>query len=399
MNALGRSKTADLWVVRGDASVTATQMAKRLSMSMDTIDWRGVDPYDGLLSPVARALRGRATRQMLLQAVRRSPLNLRALLRIPPRRMAATTGLAASATARLAGDPFWECQLSRLGRWTAQGQIAHGPHQGLWGYEFDVQTRWGFYAAKTPNVVATSFAAHGCLDAQALRGKELERLGQGLLRNLWRGEFFAYTPQSTVLIHNANLLGAALAGRLSATGQLDDGLRSDLRSAAVMGAGTTLRHQRADGSWPYGDSKGLDWVDGFHTVYNLLSLDRLMWLLESDAEKAIDRGARFYFDHLFRDGIPLYYPDRSSGPSDINNVATGLRGAVWGARRGKVPDHLPGRVFEYLVAAFWDASGYFRAAANRWKPSAKLNFPRWGAAPALDALSTLIAWHRGGSCL
>ena len=272
------------------------------------------------------------------------------------------------------------------------------PTSGTLGLRVRRSDKVGIFAARTPNIVATSFAAHGCLDAKVLGSKELERLGHGLLQNLWRGEFFAYTPQSSVLIHNANLLGAALAARLSATSHLDNSLCSDLRSAAVLGAGTTLRHQRSDGSWQYGDSHRLDWVDGFHTVYNLLSLDGLVCLLDGDGEKALNRGARFYFDHLFRDGIPLYYPDRSSGPSDINNVATGLRAAVWGARRGQVPGHLPDRVFEYLVAAFWDPRGFFRAAGNRWKPSAKLNFPRWGAAPALDALSSLVAWNYERSC-
>jgi hypothetical protein len=253
---------------RGIPLADAMQLAERTNADMETREWRGADPYDGLSSPVARLLRGTVARQLLQQTVRRSPIDLRPLLRIAPRRMAVTTGLAASAAARLAADSFWRERRDRLGRWTERGQIISGPFQGLWGYEFDVQTRWGFYAAGSPNIVATSFAAHGCLDARTLRRIQLDPLGHSLLHNLWRGRFFAYTPNSSELIHNANLLGAALAARLSGIDQLDSALRRDL----------------------------------------------------------------------------------------------------------------------------WDPAGYFRATANRGRPAHRLSYPRWGAAPALDALSSLIAW-------
>lgn len=396
MVAWGRSNLAyaRMTGAEGKSLADATQLAGELCADMERREWGGVDPYDGLSSPFARLLRVTMARQMLQQTVRRSPIDLRPLLRITPRRMAVTTGLAASAAARLVADPFWRDQLDRLGRWTEQGQIATGPFQGLWGYEFDVQTRWGFYAAGTPNIVATSFAAHGCLDAQALGRPQLRRLGHGLLHHLWRDRFFAYTPGSSVLIHNANLLGAALAARLSGIEQLDNPLCRDLERAATDAVRTTVAFQRTDGSWPYGEGHRLGWIDGFHTAYTLLSLGNLVQLAGNDTEEALERGARFYFNHLFRDGVPLYYPDRIGGRSDVNNVATGLRAAVWGAQRGDAPDHLPARVFAYLRAAFWDPAGYFRTTAHRQRSGHCLNYPRWGAAPALDALSSFIAWDR-----
>jgi hypothetical protein len=378
----------------GRSLADASMLARRISSDMQTRDWRGVDPYDGLSSPVARLVRGTVSRQILQQAVRRSPINLRPLLGIAPRRMAAATGLAASAAARLADDPYWKNQLDRLARWTETAQLRIGKFKGLWGYEFDVQTRWGFYAAGSPNIVATSFAAHGCLDARGLRSLQLEQLGRGLLQQFWRNRFFAYTPTSSTLIHNANLLGAALAARLSSIEPLDAQLRRDLRNAAVFAMRTTIVHQRADGSWPYGEGQRLGWVDGFHTAYNLLSLDRIVAHTACDAEQALERGARFYFEHLFTDEVPLYYPDRAAGPSDVNNVATGLRAAIWGAQRGYAPIDLPINVLGHLRAEFWNPAGYFRATARRGRPAHRLSYPRWGAAPVLDALSCLIAWNR-----
>lgn len=370
----------------------ARWMAELLCLRMDKHEWHGADPYDGLSTPLAGLAHRPLVRQALQQAVRRSPINMRAALRIPGHRMAAATGLAATAAFRLAAAPFWSDMLDRLGRWTAQRQFSSGLFRGLWGYEFDVQTRWGFYAAGSPNIVATSFAAHGCLDAQSVEPVQLQWLGSGLMRHFWRDRFFAYTAESDVLIHNANLLGAELAARLSELDQLSATLRSSLRAAAADSAHTTLAHQRADGSWPYGEDPRLGWVDGFHTAYNLLSLESLIPISDDSARPALQSGARYYFEHLFRDGIPLYYADRPGGPSDINNVATGLRAAVWGAHRGYAPHQLPAQVLEHLVAVFWDPAGFFRAS-NRITPGHRLNYPRWGAAPALDALSSLISWN------
>ena len=84
-----------------------------------------------------------------------------------------------------------------------------------WGYPFDVQTRWSFYPAGSPNVVVTSFAVQGLLDGAAgadqphLRTRAVAA-AQWVLDELWleRGGFFAYHPTTDVNIHNANLLGA-----------------------------------------------------------------------------------------------------------------------------------------------------------------------------------------------
>jgi hypothetical protein len=308
--------------------------------------------------------------------------------------MAATTGLAATAAARLAIDPIWAERRDRLGRWTADRQVATGRFQGLWGYEFDVQTRWGFYAAGTPNIVATAVAAQGCLDADALDAGQQEALGAGLMRCFWRMGHFAYTPESEVLIHNANLLGAALAARLAGTKVLTAPLRHELRNAAITAAQTAISLQRHDGSWPYGEGQGLGWIDGFHTAYGLMALDQAARSAEMGVESVLKLGAEFYFRRLFSGPQPVFYPTRRDGPCDINNVATGLRAAVWGARRGYVEMGFPSRVLAHLYDRYWDQACYFRAGASRWFPAGRLDYPRWGSAPALDALTAFIAWKR-----
>lgn len=379
----------------------ALRIASALAERLDRDGWHGADPYDGLASPFARWIPQARPRlhQAFLQCVRRSPINLRPILRIEHRRMAAATGLASTASARLASDPHWRARRDRLARMTIECQMRDGRYRGLWGYEFDVQTRWGSYGATDPNVVATSFAAHGCLDARALDEDRTTWLARGLLRNLWCNAYFAYSPGSAVLIHNANLLGAALAARLAASPALDRGLGDDLRGAVDAAVATALRWQREDGSWPYGEGRALGWVDGFHTAYALLSLDAIcsLGMVDESARRALDRGARFYFERMFDGSRPRQYAGRRVVPSDCNNVATGLRAAVWGAGKGYVPPTFPAQVFRFLTARFWDRRRYFRASGSRLRPAARLNYPRWAAAPALDALTALAAHEQNPS--
>ena len=390
-----RSGTASC---RGATGEEALRLAVALVERQEQQGWIGADPYDGLASPVARALVGRRPRQGLIQAVRRSPVDLRPLLGIRPRRMAAATGLAATAANRLAAEPFWAWLCERLGSWTAAQQVAHGSFRGLWGYEFDVQTRWGFYPAGSPNAIATVLGGNGCLDAGTLPPQGRNLLGAALLRCFWRGTHFAYTPDSKVLIHNANLLVAALAARLAVDGGLEASLRQALHRAAVSSVETALENQRPDGSWPYGEGPRLDWVDGYHTAYSLLALDGATKLLgEPDGRAALDIGARYYFDRLFDGAIPRFLAGRKAGPRDVNNVATGLRAAVWGASRNYAAPEFPSRVFETLRDGYWvPGRHYVRASASRLWPTTRLDYPRWGAAPALDALTALAAPHQEG---
>src|SRR5262249_44410745 len=65
--------------------------------------WAGYDPYDGLSSPIAGILPGRATRIALTQLVKRSPFNLRPWLGIQKGLNSKGIALAARAILMLKG--------------------------------------------------------------------------------------------------------------------------------------------------------------------------------------------------------------------------------------------------------------------------------------------------------
>ncbi len=393
-----------------DAEFTADLMtpeeierrADRVFRLLDDCGWAGPDPYDGLTSPLARLTVHPFLRQVLLQTVKRSRVDLRPFLAIRPLRTATACGLGATACSRLADSPLWRGRAHELGRWTAARQL-RGRHTGLWGYEFDVQTRWGYYPSSMPNIVATTFCADGCLDSGTLDGGGAERLAAGLLDGLYTGTHFAYTPASGTLIHNANLMGAALATRLAFLDGMPRPLASRLLDAARTAVSATVAGQRPDGAWPYGTSASLGWVDGFHTGYVLLRLEAAARGLGLEHDKAIDSGVRYYLDHLFDGPVPCYYADekpdrRGRICGDPNNDATAVRMATWVEEHGYVR---PGFAERVLAAV----SGFVPQQARR--PGAPVGqsaltgppvrrSPRWSLAPLLDALTALQAARGAG---
>ena len=215
----------------------------RLDTWLRACDFAGYDPYDSLNASRLPAF-FRATprrRQLVVQIGKRSPVNLRPILGVPPHRNSKALALVASAYAqlhRLERDPARESLAgSLLSELEARGTKERGTI--AWGYEFDVQTRWAFYPRGTPNIIVTTFVAHAFLDWFELTGDSsllatataaVRYLNDELLRAN-DASYYAYVPKSRVLIHNANVLGCALTSRVARlTGDL--GLQSTARRAA-----------------------------------------------------------------------------------------------------------------------------------------------------------------------
>ena len=298
-------------------------------------EWRGPDPYDGLnATRIPSQLRRTATaRRVLTQVVKRSPVDLRGPLGIPPGADAAALAWVASAYARddstISADP-----VARLGE--ALESLCQlrcpGFSEPCWGYHFDVQTRVFFYPRSTPNAIATAFAGHALLDAHARSSQDrwLELAGdtaEFLLANIPAtptpaGAFFGYLVGDRTPIHNASLLICSFLARLA-----DETGNAIFAESAADGVAYALAHQRSDGSWPYGERADLGWVDNFHTGYVLEALMRCRAAdLGADRlDAALERGLRFYRQELFRDdGAPKYYSN-SLYPIDAQCVAQGIQ--------------------------------------------------------------------------
>jgi hypothetical protein len=378
----------------GTAVLESLQAVERWG---DERGWTGRDPYDGLnarrfVRPLASRPFGR---RILTQVVRRSPLDLRPLLAVPTTRNAAALAAVVSAYALGAvGEDSEGLDKLRAAVGLLDELRCGGFEEMCWGYPFDVQTRVFFYPRGAPNTIATSFAGLALLDAFERTGDDafLERAshaGRFFSRHVPQteadgGAFFGYLAGDRTPIHNANMLVCALLARLHAHVGNDG-----LRDAAEAGVGYTVSHQRPDGSWPYAERPGWDWVDGYHTGY---VLDALLACrkagIESADDVAIDRGLDYYRKALFlADGTPRY-SSTSLYPIDIQCVAQGIQTfALASSRRRELLDHA--RLVFTFSRSMQRPDGAFAYQRNRrWGVSTP--HVRWAAAPMLLALTNLV---------
>lgn len=358
--------------------------------------WSGADPYDALSSPLAPLLTlGTAHgRRLLTQAVKRAPLDLRPVLRIPAARNAKAIGLVASGYARLGqatGDAHARAEAVRWLDWLlANPAPAAG---GLaWGYHFDVQTRFFFYPAGSPNTIATAFVAQALLDGVELLGEErfaaparsvADYLSSTLLVERGDGPFFAYVPGDTQLIHNANALACAVLARASRVAGADGAL-----GVAARALEATLTAQRDDGSWPYAEAARNGWVDNFHTGYLLEALAECSTALPAVAAP-LARGAAFWEEELFlEDGRPKYYPDRAF-PLDTHCYAQAVDTRLALRRLDATAVLRAERVAQLLVERMLDPRGFaWFQEHRRW--TSRTPFVRWTTAPSFRALAHLL---------
>lgn len=353
-------------------------------------DWTGYDPYDALNSPLAPVLSlgTRLGRRLLTQTVKLSPINLRPLLLVKPERNAKAIALVASAYSRLAaaGDDSASEDVASLLRWLIAND--HAEDKGLaWGYHFPVATRVFEYRRRTPNVIASSFAAQAMLDAVELLGEADFRdstlaavayLQNELLTRGPDGTYFTYLRGESELVHNANLLAAAVLARAARV----LGEPALLETVAECVA-TSVAGQREDGSWPYATGAGHGWVDNFHTAYVLQSLAECARVLPG-LHGVLERGVAYWRRELFLDdGTPKYYADRLY-PLDAHCYADAVE--TWVAL-GDIEQAL--RQAQLLVERMLDRRGYIDF--QQW-PYVKNRVPliRWTTAPAFRALAGVL---------
>lgn len=359
-------------------------------------DWLGSDPYEGLNATrfVAPLVRRPLGRRVVIQAVKRSAVDLRPILRIPPCRNAAAMADVASAYALGGPDltPDWEPRLERA----VNGLLdlrSPGYDRPCWGYHFDVQTRVFFYPSSSPNTIATAYAGFALLDAFERTGDEAlltTAIGVGAYFTEQvpqtsdpPGAFFGYLPGDRTPIHNASLLACALLARLAErTGS------QELALASQAGVDHAIARQRPDGSWPYGEQPHLGWVDNFHTGYVLECLMTCKRAgLDVDVD-AIRRGLAFSQRELFlADGTPKYFPSNVY-PVDIQCVAQAIKtfalATTWWPEMIAQAD----RTWGFARERMRRADGVFAFQRGRFALN-RVPHVRWGQAPMLRALVEL----------
>jgi hypothetical protein len=371
-------------LVRGDLEA--------LGSWLEACDWRGYDPFDALSSSVLKRFSRRSPflRQAFTQAMKRSPVNVRPAAGIPKQAFAKALALGLSAYATSDDRAVLGVPDVTAGGTKMRAQVIlerlldRRLETGLWGYEFDVQTRWAYYPAGTSNIIATSFAINALLDAHERWGRSdaldaaTTAAEQLVERHLCSedGSFFRYVPGSDVLIHNANALAAGCVAR---AGQLAG--RPWLINVSGQAATTTARLQRDNGSWPYGEGPGLGWVDAFHTAYTLQGLAAVADpSVDAPLARAVRSGGAFYVSSCFGvHGVPLYYANGHQA-GDCHAAATAIS---YLCTTGDDVS-LAGRVYTWARRNLRRSDGAFRSSRGNPIP-----YVRWSEAHMFLALAHL----------
>jgi hypothetical protein len=391
---------APIAIARRASSINVHEATQRLLEYCHTSDWAGHDPYDALNSELLGAfpiLDTSFLRLVLTQLLKRSPVDLRHLLRIPKTQNPKALGLFLSSLVKLrrvgflADDELAKQIVARLAALRSAGS-----EHWCWGYSFPWQTRTRIVPRGTPNLVCTTFVAIALLDAyEALRVPRCLQMAvsaaEYILHELYwtEGEEvagFSYPlPSMRQQIHNANFLAAALFCRISATTGEKKFLEPALRAARFSAS-----KQRDDGSWFYGEMPNQNWIDNFHTGYNLCALRSIaQYSGESEFKSNIRGGFEFYRNHFFReDGAPRYFYNRTY-PLDVHSAAQSILVLLAFRDLDQENAMLAHAVFGWTMSHLWDKRGFFY---YRKLPfcTIRTSYMRWSQAWMLLALSTLL---------
>ena len=363
-------------------------------------DWAGYDPYDALNSRVFQALSFldfRIPRLILTQVLKRNPINIRPLALVPKRQNPKAIALFLSAFVNLSkvgiadGDSLIELMIERLVALRSQNAA-----YWCWGYSFAWQTRDRIVTSGAPNLVCTTFAANALLDAYELRHDPrclmmATSAADYILNDLYWTESetsagFSYPlPSFRILVYNANFLASALLCRVyRLTGE------RKFLGPALRAARCSAANQNSDGSWCYGDGKAQEWIDNFHTGFNLCALRSIGRYAEmTEFESCIQRGFKFYRDHFFRaDGAARYFHN-STYPIDIHAVAQSIITPLAINPLDPVNIDLSRRALRWAMEHMWDDRGFFYYRVLRlW--TVRISYMRWSQAWMLLALSALL---------
>jgi len=138
---------------------------RNLSRWLEENDYRGYDTFDGLNARFVRpfTFETKILRTVLLQGVRRVPLNIRPLLGVKKEYSSKAMGFLARGFIRLhktTGEQEWADKAKFALEWLMEHQ-APGYSRSCWGNHFDYQARTFYLPKGEPTVVWTALIGHG----------------------------------------------------------------------------------------------------------------------------------------------------------------------------------------------------------------------------------------------
>lgn len=378
----------------------ASQAFLRLRRYLQDHRYRGYEFDDFLGSPLIQLLscNNLFLQRVAVQVGELLPLNVRPLLGI--RKLESTKARGFFAKGYLyrflaTGEQSWLSAAVSCLDWLLENSSRQYPGAG-WGTAFDFASRGGFFPKGKPSVVWTAHIAEAFDLGYVVTKKPeylnaLEQSARFVVSGLERHEdgggiCFAYAPGVPALVFNSNLLGAATLLRW--WHHSGDSTCFDLARRAIS---WTLPQINPDGGWYYGVGEKYQWIDNFHTAYNI---DCLVAAHELGGEglvpeAVIQNSYRFWTTNLFlRDGTPKYYNARTY-PLDIQCAAQAIETLSKLRSRFASAGPLADKVLLWTLGHMQKKNGAFRYQIRRfWKNN--LEAIHWGQSTMLAALGAYL---------
>ncbi len=366
---------------------------EKLKQYCEENEFTGWDPYDGLNSKLFKAIPSfhnkRIARLAWIQFFKRSFINFRTLAVV--KKGLNPKGIALFISAY--------CNLTKLDNYNKTGlgdkieQLAdllitlnsRGYSGSCWGYNFDWEAKAFFLPKYTPSIVVTTYAANALLDAYEVTNKELYlekaiSTKRFILSDLNRtyhqnGNFaFSYSPLDKTSVFNASLLGARLLGRIySCTNE------EDLKANARKAVGFCAEQQNTNGSWYYSALPHHQWIDNFHTGFNLECIwDYYQYTGDKSFLTNFQKGTDYYLNTFFDpEGRSKYYnnaiyPIDAHAPSQL--IVTLSKTKLFIQHRDLVE-----RVLSWTIRNMQSKKGYFYYQRRRFYTN-KIPYMRWSQA-------------------
>lgn len=369
----------------------------RLKEYVEEEQFQGWDPYDGLNSWIIQdtALgKSRLIKLSWIQFFKRSPVNLRTLFSIKKSYNPKGLGLFLTGYCNLYKIDKNKDHLSTI-EFLADKIIqlqTTGYSGSCWGYNFDWQARAFFQPKSTPTVVATTFIAESLLLAYEItKNTHLLEVAINstnfILKDLNKtyddqGNYtLSYSPLDTTQVYNAGLLGAKLLS-LIYNYTKDDALLENAKKIVTY----ICQKQNPDGSWAYGSLPYHQWIDNFHTGYNLECISVYKQVSEdSSFDKNLQSGMTYYLNTFFTSkGLSKYYNNQTF-PVDIHAPAQLV---VTLSKYGNLREQkeLVDKVLDWTITNMQSKKGYFYFQKKKFF-SSKIPYIRWAQAWMFYSLS------------
>lgn len=362
-------------------------------------EYKAYDPFDGLNSKLLRPFTlGNPYLQIALQqGIRRLPFNLRPFVGVPKDYSSKGMAFLARGYLRMhaaTGEEAYVDSARFCLDWLLDNQC-QGYSGACWGNHFDYRSRVFYLPKGVPTVVWVALIGHAFMEAYDQLGDQrfldtavssCEHILHDLETQTDGDDLcISYIPIDNKQVHNANTLAASLLARVHAAAP--DPAYLELATKAVN---YTVKCQRENASWYYGEKANLHWVDNFHTAY---VLDSVKYFMEGSGDwthrDKVMRGYEYWKRTFFlEDGTPRYY-DFQTIPLDIQCCSQAIDTLVYFNDLDEKSLELAAKVADWTIDNMQDPSGFFYFRKYNHGIINKTPTLHWGQATMMCALGGL----------